>query len=64
MSTPSNIMHVFIQFYKIDFEINRVHIENFEDFEEEKTKFFNKIILPELNDSNQEGKYRHIDIKI
>jgi len=57
-----NIAKLQSALYKNDFEINRVHIENFEDFEEEKTKFFNKIILPELNDSNQEGKYRHIDI--
>ena len=38
--------------------------KNFDNLNEEKHQFFNKIILSELNDRNEEGQYRHIDIKI
>ncbi|RAK09410.1 flagellar hook-length control protein FliK [Halanaerobium saccharolyticum] len=46
------------------FNINSVRIKNFDNLKEEKTQFFNKIILSELNDLEEEGQYRHIDIKI
>lgn len=46
------------------FNINSVRIKNFAEFEEEKNMFFNKLILNELNELDEEGKYRHIDIKI
>ncbi|MFW5736904.1 MAG: flagellar hook-length control protein FliK [Halanaerobium sp.] len=46
------------------FKINSVRIRNFDNLEEEKNQFFNKIILSELNDLDEEGQYRHIDIKI
>lgn len=46
------------------FKINSVRIKNFDNLEEEKYQFFNKIILNELNDRDEEGQYRHIDIKI
>lgn len=46
------------------FNINSVRIKNFNNLEEEKSQFFNKLILSELNDLDEEGKYRHIDIKI
>ena len=46
------------------FKINSVRIKNFDNLNEEKHQFFNKIILSELNDRNEEGQYRHIDIKI
>ena len=48
----------------IGFNINNVRIKNFENFEEEKNDFFNNLILSELNERDEEGKYRHIDIKI
>lgn len=50
--------------YNEGFEINKVRIDNFDNFEEEGSQFFNKIMLPELNNRDSEGKYRHIDIKI
>ncbi len=46
------------------FNINSVRIKNFDNFEEEKGQFFNRLILSELNDLDEEGQYRHIDIKI
>ncbi len=46
------------------FNINNVRIKNFDNFEEEKSQFFNNIILSELNDLDEKGQYRHIDIKI
>ncbi|MFN2340930.1 MAG: flagellar hook-length control protein FliK [Halanaerobium sp.] len=46
------------------FNINSVRIKNFDNLEEEKRQFFNNIILSELNDLDEEGQYRHIDIKI
>ena len=46
------------------FNINSVRIKNFDNLEEEKSQFFNKLILSELNDLDEEGQYRHIDIKI
>ncbi|MEC9490733.1 MAG: flagellar hook-length control protein FliK [Halanaerobiales bacterium] len=46
------------------FNINSVRIKNFDNLDEEKNQFFNKIILNELNDLGEDGKYRHIDIKI
>ena len=46
------------------FNINSVRIKNFDNLEEEKNQFFNKLILSELNNLDQEGQYRHIDIKI
>lgn len=46
------------------FSLNKVRIKNFENLEEEKNQFFNKVVLSELNEREQEGKYRHIDIKI
>lgn len=59
-----NISKLQSALYDKGFEINHVRIENFSNYEEEKNKFFNKIILPELNDRDDEGKYRHIDLKI
>jgi hypothetical protein len=46
------------------FNINSVRIKNFDNLEEEKSQFFNKLILSELNDLDENGQYRHIDIKI
>jgi|GEM_PF-1338628 hypothetical protein len=46
------------------FNINSVRIKNFDNLEEEKRQFFNKLILSELNDLDEDGQYRHIDIKI
>jgi hypothetical protein len=46
------------------FNINSVRIKNFDNLEEEKSQFFNNIILTELNDLDEDGQYRHIDIKI
>ncbi len=46
------------------FNINSLKIKNFNNPEEEKEKFFNKLILNELNEESGEGIYRHIDIKI
>ena len=46
------------------FNINSVRIKNLNNLEEEKSQFFNKIILSELNELDEDGQYRHIDIKI
>ena len=46
------------------FKINSVRIKNFSNLAEEKNQFFNKLILNELNELDEEGQYRHIDIKI
>ena len=48
----------------IGFNINSVRIKNFSNLEIEKNDFFNNLILSELNERDEEGKYRHIDIKI
>jgi hypothetical protein len=49
---------------KEGFNINNVRIKNLNNLEEEKSQFFNKIVLNELNELDEEGQYRHIDIKI
>lgn len=46
------------------FNISNVRIKNLNNLEEEKSQFFNKIVLKELNELDEEGHYRHIDIKI
>lgn len=46
------------------FKINSVRIKSFDNLEKEKNNFFNNLILSELNELDEEGKYRHIDIKI
>jgi len=49
---------------EVGFDIKNVRIKNLNNLEEEKSQFFNKIILSELNELDEEGQYRHIDIKI
>lgn len=46
------------------FTIQNFTIENLDNLKEEKSGFFNNLILNKLNDQNNEGKYQHIDIKI
>lgn len=60
----NNFPHLRTALQNIGFNINNVRIKNFENFEEEKNNFFNNLILSELNERDEEGKYRHIDIKI
>ncbi|MGM0549072.1 MAG: flagellar hook-length control protein FliK [Bacillota bacterium] len=46
------------------FNIQNVKIKNFDNLAEKKQDFFNDLILPKLNNLDENGKYRHIDIKI
>jgi len=67
-ATANLIEHNFVKLQSAlkgeGFNINSVQIKNFDNLEEEKRQFFNKLILSELNDLDEDGQYRHIDIKI
>ncbi|SIR13184.1 flagellar hook-length control protein FliK [Halanaerobium kushneri] len=46
------------------FTINSFRIKNFSNLKSERDDFFNNLILNELNEFDDNGNYRHIDIKI